>query len=308
MAYKKTAHKRRRVHSSKRRKNVKSRKNGGRRKIIMRGGIKIDDPSVKLYHGKFTDENEIIDDKGQMEYTNGDVYDGNWKDGVKKGLGIMRYANGDVYVGNWNDDKKNGMGTLKYANGDVYVGNWNDDKKNGMGKLEYATQNDTFIQAHWENDMPTKKVHTKYLSNPPDITTLTEYTGTMKDGHPHGKGELITNNQIYTGDFYKAKAHGKGSLYDKRLNIVYVGDFKEGKWHGTGCIAPFKYEPDQLGTYLISECGTWENHKKNGNFRKVNIEVNRDNTRSEVTYELNYSHGNVTGPIVEISRIFKPDI
>ena len=286
MASRKTTKRRRRTHSSKRRKNnIKSRKNGGRRKIIMRGGIKINDPSVKLYDGKFTDQNEIIDGKGRMEYTNGDVYDGNWKDGVKNGLGIMRYANGDVYLGNWNDDKKN-----------------------GMGKLEYATPNDTFIQARWENDMPTKEVHTKYLSNPPDITTVTEYTGTMKDGHPHGKGKLITNNQIYTGDFYKGKAHGKGSLYNKQLNIVYVGDFEEGKCHGIGCIAPFKYEPDQSGTYLISECGTWENNKKNGNFRKVNIEVNYDRTRSEVTYEINYSHGNVTGPIVEISRIFKPDI
>jgi hypothetical protein len=218
----------------------------------------------------------------------------------------MRYENGDVYIGNWNDDKKNGMGTLKYRNGDVYVGNWNDDKKDGRGRLDYITPEGTYREGAWKDDQFVNGTRVDETSK--DSNELYEYTGPFKDGYPHGKGRMITNNQIYTGDLNEGKAHGKGILYNQKLNIVYFGDFKEGKKHGTGCIAPFKYKPDKDGTYLKSECGIWENNKKHGKFRKVNIEVNRDNTRSEVTYVLNYSHGVITGSINEISRIHQPDI
>lgn len=36
----------------------------------------------------------------------------------------MRYSNGDRYEGNWKNDKRSGKGEMRYANGDSYVGNW----------------------------------------------------------------------------------------------------------------------------------------------------------------------------------------
>jgi hypothetical protein len=41
-----------------------------------------------------------------MNYQNGDIYEGEWKNGLKDGSGIYKYYNGDKYSGCWNEDKK----------------------------------------------------------------------------------------------------------------------------------------------------------------------------------------------------------
>ena len=46
----------------------------------------------------------------------------------------MTYGNGDVYEGNWKDGKKNGKGKYTYTDGTVYEGDWKDGSKNGKGK------------------------------------------------------------------------------------------------------------------------------------------------------------------------------
>ena len=47
------------------------------------------------------------------------------------GHGIAKYSNGDSYEGNFKDDVKSGEGVYEYACGDVYDGQWKDNKKNG---------------------------------------------------------------------------------------------------------------------------------------------------------------------------------
>lgn len=42
----------------------------------------------------------------------------------KHGEGRMNYTNGDVYEGQWKNDKRDGKGKLTYANGDVLYGTW----------------------------------------------------------------------------------------------------------------------------------------------------------------------------------------
>lgn len=36
-----------------------------------------------------------------MKFSNGDVYDGRWKNGMRDGEGVYNYFNGDKYEGNW---------------------------------------------------------------------------------------------------------------------------------------------------------------------------------------------------------------
>ena len=38
---------------------------------------------------------------GKVTFSNGDVYVGNWEDGVKHGYGKYTWADGDTYEGNW---------------------------------------------------------------------------------------------------------------------------------------------------------------------------------------------------------------
>ena len=59
-----------------------------------------------------------------IKYSNGDVYEGNWKDDFKHGYGKMTWADGAVYEGNYKEGVKHGYGKMTWADGDVYEGNW----------------------------------------------------------------------------------------------------------------------------------------------------------------------------------------
>lgn len=53
---------------------------------------------------------------GIMKSTNGNIYDGQWIDGVKSGQGTYYDATTKViYQGEWKDGKKNGYGVLKFS-------------------------------------------------------------------------------------------------------------------------------------------------------------------------------------------------
>ena len=57
--------------------------------------------------------------------------------------GTYHYSNGDRYEGEWRDDKRHGKGVVTYAgpNGTVqekYEGDWVDGKMHGWGKYFYA--------------------------------------------------------------------------------------------------------------------------------------------------------------------------
>ena len=75
---------------------------------------------------------------GQHKYVheNGDVYEGEWKDGKKNGVGVLISSeHGDRYEGEWKDGKQNGIGTYKDSSGKIISGNW----KNGDIKKEDMT-------------------------------------------------------------------------------------------------------------------------------------------------------------------------
>ena len=76
----------------------------------------------------------------KITFPNGDVYNGEWKDGKANGQGVMwKYASGDVYSGEWQDGKQSGLGLLEYAGGDVYWGEWQDGKQSGLCIYEYSS-------------------------------------------------------------------------------------------------------------------------------------------------------------------------
>lgn len=72
------------------------------------------------------------------EYSNGDVYKGQWVADKKHGKGVMTYANKDVFDNEWIESTKWGQGVMKYHNGDVYSGEWSADKHHGKGTFDYA--------------------------------------------------------------------------------------------------------------------------------------------------------------------------
>ena len=53
--------------------------------------------------------------------------------GGKQGRGKYRYSNGNIYEGDWKDDLKNGKGFMLYPTGAKYHGDWVKGKKHGTG-------------------------------------------------------------------------------------------------------------------------------------------------------------------------------
>ena len=75
---------------------------------------------------------------GVYLYSNGDVYNGMFKNGMKHGRGTYKYANGEEFVGKYKENMKNEKGKFKYLNGDCFDGDYANDKYNGKGIYTYA--------------------------------------------------------------------------------------------------------------------------------------------------------------------------
>lgn len=57
-----------------------------------------------------------------IQLENGAVFKGEWKNGMRDGIGIQQWPDGSKYEGEWVEDKANGKGTLVHADGDIYEG------------------------------------------------------------------------------------------------------------------------------------------------------------------------------------------
>lgn len=81
--------------------------------------------------------NGIFHGYGKCTYTNGDKYEGEFKDNKSNGYGTY-YSIGKIHKGQFKGGKRDGQGTTIYQDGDNFVGEWKDDKANGKGKYTYS--------------------------------------------------------------------------------------------------------------------------------------------------------------------------
>jgi len=67
--------------------------------------------------------------KGKLLRTNGNQYEGEWKDNKYHGQGILIIkASGERYDGKWENNMRNGKGTNYFADGTSKEGIWKNDK------------------------------------------------------------------------------------------------------------------------------------------------------------------------------------
>lgn len=161
-------------------------------------------------HGTLTTENwtyvgsfgpgNLRDGSGRLSSKNGDVYEGDFKDDMKHGIGVETRANGFVHHGNWENDLPHGHGTLRTEHVEL-TGYW----KGGQ----------TSDGPGWTIMYPKAGVI---------------YEGEAKGGKPHGKGKLsiASGSSVlkYNGDFCLGLRHGEGVL-TVQSHVIY-----EGAWIG----------------------------------------------------------------------------
>jgi hypothetical protein len=87
---------------------------------------------------------------GTAEFPKGDLYIGEWKEGMANGRGVLKYKNGNEYNGEWRNGKANGRGVLLFQDGTKYVGEWKDSVAHGNGTM-FDHQGNLLFTALWNN-------------------------------------------------------------------------------------------------------------------------------------------------------------
>jgi hypothetical protein len=73
-------------------------------------------------------------DRTVILYNNlGDIYIGEFKNGLKHGKGVETYANGDFYEGDFINGLCEGSGTYLWKDGSEYNGDFKQGYRNGYG-------------------------------------------------------------------------------------------------------------------------------------------------------------------------------
>ena len=208
-----------------------------------------------VYDGEFVDG--LREGKGVMTMSNGDTYQGEFHKDVYHGYGIFQwspfydddenYFVGKRYEGEWSDGKKTGRGVFILGDGGVYSGMFLNNFYHGQGMLKLA--NGDVIKGEFSRGRASGKILIKYHNG--DI-----YEGEMKSGLFDGNGSYTFNDNMgsYKGNFRKGKYHGSGArLFSD--GSKYTGMFSDGHFNGDGIM--FLTCGDQY-------VGEWKNGKMNG--------------------------------------------
>jgi hypothetical protein len=186
-----------------------------------------------VYEGEF--KNGMRNGVGKMIYidpghaitwfpeTEGE-YSGEWKDDMRHGKGIMVWVTGLKYSGHFKKDRRSGVvGTMYFLSGDIYEGEWQDELMHGKGK--YRTPDRKIYRGKFLNgDFGGEGVLV--------FPSGEKYEGEVKKMIPCGKGKMYYNNgNRYFGYLEKGIREGQGVMEYKngdRYSGEWASDLREG--------------------------------------------------------------------------------
>jgi hypothetical protein len=129
-----------------------------------------------------------------------DKYVGNYnRHDQKHGYGKQLYANGNIYHGQWSNGMKHGHGVQTWSNGETYEGEWKRDERHGSGKQVYDVKknynNGTSIIIFYDGQWVHDKKHGRGVQSWSNGDT---YNGEYQNNQQHGHGIcVLANGTIY---------------------------------------------------------------------------------------------------------------
>ncbi|KAH1126153.1 hypothetical protein GYH30_015263 [Glycine max] len=190
--------------------------------------------------------------KGRFSWPTGATYEGEFAAGRMQGHGTFVGVDGDTYRGAWLSDRKHGFGEKRYANGDVYEGFWRCNLQEGEGRYTWRNGN--------------------------------EYVGEWKNGAISGNGVLVwKNGNRYEGCWENGVPKGRGVFTWRD------GNTSSGNW-GKEFVNEKRVSVD--------ECSN-NNNNNNSNSNNKSVSFPRI-----CIWELDGEAGDITCDIVEASMIY----
>lgn len=74
---------------------------------------------------------------GTVQLSDGALYTGAFRNGLKHGPGRMELPDGSVFEGIFENDQRHGRGTFRWADGEVYQGDFVHDARHGLGQYNW---------------------------------------------------------------------------------------------------------------------------------------------------------------------------
>ncbi|KAG9150668.1 hypothetical protein Leryth_008137 [Lithospermum erythrorhizon] len=158
-------------------------------------------------------------------FQNGDMYTGQWGDGLPNGNGKYLWNDGCMYVGDWENGKKNGRGKFSWPSGATYEGQFKNGYMDGEG-IYIGPSNDTY-KGSWVYNMKQGKGTMSYENGD-------HYAGEWRRGRPSGQGRYLwQNGNQYIGQWRHRKMHGNGTMMWSNGNR-FDGCWEDGLPKGNG--------------------------------------------------------------------------
>jgi len=158
-----------------------------------------DESGKLIYDGKFKDDKPVgtypttssYDSyKFQtIDYTGGDKYIGETKDGKRHGYGVYVWKDGRIWIGSWKDGEREGQGIDIASNGNLITGYW-----------ENNTRRDTATAVASESPRSSSSSNSSSYSQNPDGSTTLRMGGVESTYNPNtGYGTYTSPCPICSG-------------------------------------------------------------------------------------------------------------
>lgn len=128
--------------------------------------------SISIGNDLFHEEEVCLQTK--IFFSKNEYYEGEINDiCVPHGNGKLHFENGDLYIGDFLNGMKHGKGLYKYNTGNIYKGDWENDVKNGEGI--FININDKFaFKGIFINDESVSDKHTQFLNEEQYMNLVTK--------------------------------------------------------------------------------------------------------------------------------------
>ncbi|XP_068642608.1 phosphatidylinositol 4-phosphate 5-kinase 9 [Aristolochia californica] len=194
------------------------------------GGFRVGElslPNREFYSGTLL--GNMPEGTGKYIWSDGCIYEGEWKRGMRHGTGKLSWPSGAVYEGEFSGGYMHGTGTYIGPQEISYRGRWRLNLKHGLGCQTYP--NGDVFAGSWIQGL---------IEGPGKYTWSNGnvYAGNMKGGKMSGKGTLTwTNGDSFEGSWLDGMMHGFG-IYAWDDGGCYVGTWTRGLKDGKGVFYP----------------------------------------------------------------------